>query len=226
MLAATVVSPHGLANLTFPLRLTSMTTLSGIGEWAPLNFNQNPYFEVALLGLVFVLGWRVRVPIFLRCCSSQLVVASHALPGCPPRPTVRDAAPCFWRTSRRCSGMQARPPGRWGRWSMATGIVLIVVVASVRIAVASGPPESVSAPAAALARVPPDLRGRPVFNAYRFGGFLIFSGVRPYIDSRAEVYGDTFRDQFPDAAGRGRVRVRGRGYKRVRLDHPGARPRP
>ena len=79
---------------------------------------------------------------------------------------------------------------------MATGVALLAVVAGVRIAVASGPPESASAPTAALAHVPSDLRGRPVFNAYRFGGFLIFSGVRPYIDSRAEVYGDTFRDQF------------------------------
>jgi hypothetical protein len=196
MLAATAVSPHGLANLTFPLRLTSMTTLSGIGEWAPLNFDHNPYFEVALLGLVFVLGWRgVRVPIF--SLLLVLLVGHLTLHHARHVQLFAIVAPLLLAQPLGAAFCgEARPPGRWGRWSMATAIVLMAVVAGVRIAVASGPPESASAPVAALARVPPNLRGRPVFNAYRFGGFLIFNGVRPYIDSRAEVYGDTFRDHF------------------------------
>jgi hypothetical protein len=28
----------------------------------------------------------------------------------------------------------------------------------------------------------------PVFNDYSFGGFLIFKGIKPFIDSRAELY--------------------------------------
>jgi len=30
----------------------------------------------------------------------------------------------------------------------------------------------------------------PVFNAYHFGGYLIFSGVEPFVDGRTELYGD------------------------------------
>jgi hypothetical protein len=47
-----------------------------------------------------------------------------------------------------------------------------------------------SAPISALDAVPPDLRAKPVLNDYGFGGYLIWSRVRPFIDARAELYGD------------------------------------
>jgi len=49
-----------------------------------------------------------------------------------------------------------------------------------------------TAPITALAHVPTDLRRAPVLNDYDFGGYLIFAGVRPYIDGRADMYGDAF----------------------------------
>ena len=50
--------------------------------------------------------------------------------------------------------------------------------------------DSAVAPITALAHVPPALRSTPVLNDYSFGGYLIFAGVRPFIDSRVELYGD------------------------------------
>ena len=47
-------------------------------------------------------------------------------------------------------------------------------------------------PQAALDHVPQALVAAPVLNEYGFGGYLIFRGVRPFIDSRAELYGDRF----------------------------------
>ena len=38
-----------------------------------------------------------------------------------------------------------------------------------------------------------------MFNAYQFGGYLIFSGIAPYIDGRAELYGDEFLTHYIDA---------------------------
>jgi hypothetical protein len=32
----------------------------------------------------------------------------------------------------------------------------------------------------------------PVFNDYEFGGYLIFSGIAPFVDGRADMYGDAF----------------------------------
>jgi hypothetical protein len=58
-------------------------------------------------------------------------------------------------------------------------------------------------PAAALAAVGPGQIREPVFNDFNFGGFLIFSGIPPFIDGRADMYGDQFlrryakRDELP-----------------------------
>jgi hypothetical protein len=50
--------------------------------------------------------------------------------------------------------------------------------------------DGAAAPISALSAVPPELRARPVLNDYAFGGYLIFEHVRPFIDGRAELYGD------------------------------------
>src|SRR5439155_10979319 len=36
----------------------------------------------------------------------------------------------------------------------------------------------------------------PVLNSEGFGGYLIFRGVAPFIDGRAELYGNAFRDRY------------------------------
>jgi hypothetical protein len=54
------------------------------------------------------------------------------------------------------------------------------------------PPESAANPRSLIAAVPPSLRTQPVFNEYTFGGPLILAGIKPYIDGRAEIYGDAF----------------------------------
>ena len=40
--------------------------------------------------------------------------------------------------------------------------------------------------------MPAGLRTQPVLNGYTFGGPLILAGIKPYIDGRAEMYGDQF----------------------------------
>src|SRR6202021_2681853 len=56
-------------------------------------------------------------------------------------------------------------------------------------------------PVTALAHVPPQLLSQPVFNEYAFGGYLIFKGVKPYIDGRADMYGDAFVQEYLAIAG-------------------------
>ena len=36
------------------------------------------------------------------------------------------------------------------------------------------------------------MRTQAVFNGYNFGGPLILAGIKPYIDGRADMYGDAF----------------------------------
>ena len=47
--------------------------------------------------------------------------------------------------------------------------------------------------------VPPALRSAPVYNDAALGGYLIFVGVRPFIDGRAELYGAAFMARYQKA---------------------------
>jgi hypothetical protein len=51
-------------------------------------------------------------------------------------------------------------------------------------------------PSAALDHVPAALQTKAVLNQYDLGGYLIFRGVRPYIDGRTDLYGDAFMDHY------------------------------
>ena len=37
-----------------------------------------------------------------------------------------------------------------------------------------------------------------MFNDYAFGGLLMFDGIRPFIDARAELYGNDFMGLYGD----------------------------
>ena len=47
----------------------------------------------------------------------------------------------------------------------------------------------------------------PVLNEYNFGGFLIFKGVRPFIDGRADMYGDKFLEDYAELIQPNRARI-------------------
>ena len=51
------------------------------------------------------------------------------------------------------------------------------------------------------AAVPAALRAEPVLNDYGFGGYLIGAEVRPFIDGRADMYGDAFLDLYGKIVG-------------------------
>ncbi|HWE06558.1 MAG TPA: hypothetical protein VG274_07605, partial [Rhizomicrobium sp.] len=44
--------------------------------------------------------------------------------------------------------------------------------------------------------VPARLAAQPVFNEYSMGGYLIFRGIRPFIDGRGDMYGATFAENY------------------------------
>jgi hypothetical protein len=87
-------------------------------------------------------------------------------------------------------------PDRAG-WTMpapqtALAALLVALIVIARLATPQTRVDAPTAPVTALAHVPPAVRGLPVLNDYDFGGYLIFQGVRPYIDGRADMYGDEF----------------------------------
>jgi hypothetical protein len=80
---------------------------------------------------------------------------------------------------------------------LSAGVIVFALAALVlRFTLPLSPDRSSMAIAAALDTVPPPLRTQPVLNEYDLGGQLIFAGVRPFIDSRADLYGDAFLTRY------------------------------
>jgi hypothetical protein len=84
----------------------------------------------------------------------------------------------------------------WAGRSKALGwaAVVVVVLAATGVTLRAGisNEDHRFAPTAAVRFAQAHQFTGPVFNDYEFGGYLIFSGIAPFIDGRADVYGDAF----------------------------------
>jgi hypothetical protein len=192
--AATLATPHGIDGLAFPLKVLNMKTLPVITEWQGPDFMQVTSLEIAILGGLFFAFWRgarltaVRATILLGLAHMSLqhvrqeVLLGVVGPLILAEPLGRalgrtDPAPIGWRT----------PPIQ-----AALGGALLAAVLLARLLTPMIRVDGPTAPITALARTPAALRAAPGLNDYNFGGYLIFQGVHPYIDGRADMYGDAF----------------------------------
>jgi hypothetical protein len=193
--AVALVTPQFLDGLIFPFRLAAMTGLGHIGEWAPADFSAPHPFEFVILAAFYVfLSRGVRLPVGRVLISLLLlhlalqhmrhqIVFAVAVPLLLAEPLSRALG-----SERRERQMGAIP----GMAAVALALGVIAGASAVRLSFMFPRGGQMVTPQAALDHVPQALAGRPVLNAYGFGGYLIFRGVRPFIDSRAELYGDDF----------------------------------
>jgi hypothetical protein len=77
-------------------------------------------------------------------------------------------------------------------WLMPLGAGVLAVLIFARFAFPATRIDDPVTPMTALAKMPASLRAQPVLNAYDFGGYLIFSGVKVFVDGRTDMYGDAF----------------------------------
>jgi hypothetical protein len=198
---AALVTPHGISGLIAPFQIMLMGTLNQIIEWKPANFTTFTSFEGAILvALLVCLAKGVRVPLIrvilllfilhmaLQHQRHQLVIAVIA-----PLLLAQPIGRAFGRANAK------NEPVTVAGWVFLAGFVIAMGIA--RLVVPETRHDDAITPATALAHVPPALAARPVFNAYNFGGYLIFKGVRPYIDGRADMYGDAFVKRYTQANG-------------------------
>jgi hypothetical protein len=193
--AAAALTPQFLDGLTFPLRLATMTGLGHIGEWAPADFSTVRPFEVVILAAFYVFLSRGvtlpagRILISLLLLHLALQHMRHQLVFAVAVPLVL-AEPLSRALAAKPDAVRRESVS--GFASIALALAVILGASTVRLSFTFPRGGQLVAPQAALDHVPHQLAGRPVLNAYGFGGYLIFRGVRPFIDSRAELYGDDF----------------------------------
>ncbi len=207
------LTPQTWHGLVFPFHLLAMhTALGAIGEWRSPDFGQMQPVEIWLLAALGLAGMRsVRLPPIRLALLLGLVHLGLAhgrdgvlvgmigpLLAAEALARSREQQEAFAVTHASCSRpLSDRVIQTGGGRAQAIGLGAGIALASLWLLahpVRRGT-EAIS-PQAALAHLPPGLAQAPVFNDYDFGGYLIFAGIRPFIDGRADLYGDRFMDTY------------------------------
>ena len=193
-LAASCLTPYGFDALLASRRILALgQALELIGEWRPANFAHAGPLEAAIIAGFALALWRgvTLPPIRVALVIGFVVMAlSHVRNGevlALLAPMVI-AAPL----ARQIGGAQdegsASPPPAW----LYGGLALFLVAGTLAFSsVHRYAPNMTQSPVAAVRELK-KLNLTRVFNDYDFGGYLIASGVAPFIDGRTELYGEKF----------------------------------
>ena len=201
-LAAAGATPYGYGSLLASLKIIGSKEVNSIDEWRPLRLDLMSAYGVGFIALSLAIaaatraGW-TRIATLALCAGLMArhvrffplfaIVAAAAL----ATPVARK----FPRFARQPSA-----PGPAMRKTAATALALACIAAALILTFGPQPvPAKRMAPAAALEAAHSfDLSGR-VFNDYNFGGYLIFNGIKTFIDGRTELYFGGFLDKTWDA---------------------------
>jgi hypothetical protein len=203
---AALVTPNGLYGLLEPFQLMTMPLLqTSIIEWASPNFQEFQPLELWLLGAVFLgLSAGLKLPLsrlllligllhmaLLHNRHADLVglvvplaVAASLGPQIAAR--VRSNPPSA--LAARLAAL-ARPASLAG--VLAGGVIAVLLSAPLLIRGVERGDDPVT-PASALAAARQLGLSSPVFNSEGLGGYLVFRGVKTFIDGRFEMYGNSF----------------------------------
>jgi len=199
-LAAALINPHFIQGLLFPIDMMGAAKLANVAEWQPIDFSQFQPLELAVLAaLYFIVTRGVRIPpvralIVLALLHLALQHQRHQIVFALAAPLLL-AEPMSRALTAPASAILERAH-RLAAFAATAAVMLVVGLATLRLFVPVVRSDSPVAPISALANVPPALRAEPVLNDYSFGGYLIFAGVRPFVDSRVELYGDAFLARY------------------------------
>ncbi len=194
-LLASCANPYGWDAILASRRILDLgAALRTIGEWAPTDFSRIGPLEITLLVGLGLALWRgvtlppLRILMLLGLlhmalsANRNLEVLALLTPLIIAAPLARQiggAEPQHGATYHSAGGAIA------AALSLAIGGTLAFVTLH-----AFAPPQT-HTPAAAVATLK-RLGVQRVFNDYDFGGYLIASGVAPFIDGRTELYGERF----------------------------------
>jgi hypothetical protein len=194
--AASCCTPYGWDALLASQKILSLgAALPLIREWRPMDFGGIGPFEVCLLlaiGFSLFQGIKlppVRILMLLGLLHMALAQGRAAEILALVGPLVL-AAPL----ARQMGGALAAEPHGPGAASWRPVIAVVLALAAGTVASASVlqfTPPTRGMPVAAVTELK-KLNLTRVLNDYDFGGYLIASGVAPFIDGRTELYGEKF----------------------------------
>jgi len=195
-LGAALINPHFIRGVFFPFTLMGTSSLGNIAEWQAIDLSRpQPLVFVILAAIYFAVTRGVKIPAFralivlallymaLQHQRHQLIFAVTA-----PLLLAEQLSLNFVRSGYQDSARVLRPAAAY--WMAA--LVLVLGLTVLRFAQPVIRVDGPVAPITALEHVPQSVRALPVLNDYSFGGYLIFKGVRTFVDSRVELYGDGF----------------------------------
>lgn len=209
-----LLTPHGIKGILFTLQILGGSyALDHIGEWQSPNFHSIQPLEIWLLvGLAVALSQGLRFPVIR--LALLLGLLHLALKHGRNIELIGLLTPLFlaaplarqWR-ERAEAGRQlakvdrffralAQPASQRTAGATVAGLVLITLLV-VRLDTLR--PDEAVAPSAAVQAVRKAHLTGPVLNEYGLGGYLIFAGIPPFIDGRADMYGDDFLKEYMEA---------------------------
>lgn len=213
-LTSALLTPHGIKGILFTVQILSGSyALDHIGEWQSPSFHSVQPLEIWLLaGLAVALHQGLRLPA-LRL-ALLLALLHLALKHIRNVELIGLLTPLFLATplarqwqERATAGRQlagvdrifqelARGASRRTATLMMAGLGLITLLS---IQLSDPLPKEEITPAGALQVVRKAQPKGPVLNEYRFGGYLIYAGISPFIDGRADMYGDDFMKEYVES---------------------------
>jgi hypothetical protein len=199
-LVAAFLTPNGLAGMLLPLRFSQMDFVqSTVSEWRSPEFQHPQPLEFWLmLVLLGALSLRIRIPVtrtalLLVLVHMALTHRRHAEILGLVAPLV--LAPALGPQLRKFAfPLVDHLLGRRTAAIRSGGIAFAAALAAGALIINTGIAHDSGryAPAAAISTVQRQNITGPVLNDYSFGDYLIFSGIPPFVDGRADMYGDAF----------------------------------
>jgi len=196
-LGAALVNPNGARMLVYPFEtLGSTVQRRFITEWHPPSPDQ-PVFWLLVLLVLFGIGGMLRSP--ARPSATELLMFAGTAVGAalsarnvPIFAVV--AGPILARHWSAALGFveRERPRGRLDRQTAlaATAIAALGIAVAATTIASNDEAVDASLPVAAVDWLDDRSGSGRVFNAYGWGGYLIWRGYPVFIDGRADVYRD------------------------------------
>ncbi|MDC7707326.1 hypothetical protein [Vogesella indigofera] len=211
---AAMLTPAGWHGIWYPIQIMNMTVaLDVIGEWLSPNFHRPQMLELWLmLVLAIACTGRMRLP-WLRLLlllglthlalkhQRHVAVLGLITPLLIAAPLARQ-----WQATQG-NGRNAESidrvfhalalPARAG--TLTISALMATLLIAMRLQSNSFAPPDNTTPETALQAAQQAGATGPVFNAYNFGGYLIYQGIPVFIDGRADMYGDALMKRYIDA---------------------------